>query len=248
MYIYLFINKTNGKKYVGQTITEPDTRFERHKSSANRQSFRGKQMIAYAICKYGWNGFTRHVLEVCESQEELDAGETYWINHYNCIAPNGYNLQAGGSGGSRGRVISSETRKKISDAGIGRKMSQEALLKSAIGRTGLKRSEEAKRKMSEAAKGSTRTLTDEQRLKKAETAKRVHVGSKRPEEAKQKMRDAAKNRKPVSEETRAKMSANMVRRNAEKRALKQTVPPSLLTQQTERASLIAASAAALTPG
>lgn len=198
-------------------------------------------MIAHAIKKYGWDGFTRHVLEVCETQEELDQAETYWIKHYNCIAPFGYNLQEGGSGGSRGRVITEETRQKLARAMIGRKMSPEALLKSAAGRTGLKRSEETKRKMSEVAKGCTRTLTDEQREMKAEIVRKHHIGTKRSEETKQKMRDAAKNKKPVSEETRAKMSANMVRRNAEKRAQRQ-----LASQEIKQSQLLLEEQSALT--
>lgn len=51
--------------------------------------------IHAAFRKYGIENFSFEVIEECLS-EELDIREAYWIKELNTMAPNGYNLTAGG--------------------------------------------------------------------------------------------------------------------------------------------------------
>jgi group I intron endonuclease len=194
MHIYLFINKTNNKMYVGQSVQEPDARFKAHKSNAKSETYRDKQAITRAIHKYGWDGFTRHVLEVCESQEAMNLAETYWVAHYNCMSPLGYNLTTGGgnfgkqsaetiekrAAAHRGRKCSDATRKKMSESKLGKVISEdhrrkcaENFRKAAEQNTGVPLSEETKEKLRQAMKGrkpSAAAFSDECRGKMASAA------------------------------------------------------------------------------
>ena len=105
--IYLITNLLNGKKYVGQT-TNLKRRIRQHK--------RGDLCIDKAIQKYGWENFTLEVLEECESPEQLHEREIFWIAHFNCMSPNGYNLT---EGGSSTWICSSETHDKMSTSKTG---------------------------------------------------------------------------------------------------------------------------------
>ena len=44
--------------------------------------------------------FTVEVIEECETQEQLNEREIFWIAHFDCMAPKGYNCTSGGEGGS----------------------------------------------------------------------------------------------------------------------------------------------------
>lgn len=90
--IYIAVNRVNGKAYVGQTISTPKQRMWRHYFNAPFGLF------GRALRKHGTNNFDCAVLERCSSKEALDIRETYWISHLSTIAPNGYNLAAGGRG------------------------------------------------------------------------------------------------------------------------------------------------------
>lgn len=74
MYIYLIRHKDSGKCYVGQMIKAPDVRFQQHKYRATYGGYTWKSAIADAIRKYGWDSFSRHVLQVCETREKLPGG------------------------------------------------------------------------------------------------------------------------------------------------------------------------------
>lgn len=117
MYIYMLRNSLNDKAYIGQTIKEPNERFARHLRYSRREADRQRMPIAAAIHKYGWDNFTKHVLEVCESSEQLNTAEIRWINHYKSIAPFGYNLRPGGDG--RG-AMHELTKQKLANAATGR--------------------------------------------------------------------------------------------------------------------------------
>ena len=86
--IYLITNLLNDKKYVGQTTRTLEERFAEH---AKADSLLGK-----AIQKAGVENFTIEVIEQCETQEELDKRETFWIANMDCKHPKGYNCTSGG--------------------------------------------------------------------------------------------------------------------------------------------------------
>lgn len=90
--IYLLTNKLDGMKYVGQTTRTVEERFKEHEWCKTSH-------IGNAIRKYGKNNFTKEILEECENQEQLNEREIFWIAHFNCRYPNGYNHTEGGEGG-----------------------------------------------------------------------------------------------------------------------------------------------------
>lgn len=88
--IYLITCLVNGKKYVGVTTRSLKERLREHRN--------GNQCIDRAIRKYGWENFTVEVLEECNSKQELDERERFWIIELDCKVPNGYNVADGGEG------------------------------------------------------------------------------------------------------------------------------------------------------
>lgn len=88
--IYKITNLLNGKIYIGQTI-HPERRWIEHKQKARHEQ--EKFPIHLAIEKYGEENFS---FEVIEWTEDYDNEERRLIKEYNSIAPNGYNIGAGG--------------------------------------------------------------------------------------------------------------------------------------------------------
>ena len=161
MYIYLIRNKESGKCYVGQTTQQPDRRFKGHLSMAKRvlegRSDR-RMLIANAINKHGLDAFSRHILEICPTREKLGEAEDRWIKFYNSLAPNGYNLRAGGLH-NNGAGVSEETRQRMRE--------------SAIRRGSVPMSSETRRKMSESKRGRKFTPEHREKLSKAHSNVRL---------------------------------------------------------------------------
>ncbi len=115
-HIYIITGPSN-KKYVGQTVCIRSGRIkhgylERWKEHI-KNSKKDKNGCAYlenAIKIYGEEKFKIELIEEIEI-DKLDEMECYWINFYNTIAPNGYNLM---SGGRIGRIQNELTKDKIS--------------------------------------------------------------------------------------------------------------------------------------
>ena len=142
--IYVIINLLNGMRYVGQTRQRLKKRMYQH-SKAN-------SYIGNAIRHHGWKNFTVEVLEECDTPEQLNEREKFWIAYFNCKHPNGYNLTDGGEG-SPGCVDSDETRAKKSAAQTGKKLSDEHRAKIGASNTGKHPTAEARTKMSTAHLG-----------------------------------------------------------------------------------------------
>ncbi len=118
----------SGKKYVGCTSTELEKRFRQGRGYSNNTRFWAD------ICTYGWDNFEHEVLYSDLTENEALEIECQLINEWNLLDPEfGYNLrdlEAGFSDASRqamsdarrgnnnchGRVLSEETKKKISDS------------------------------------------------------------------------------------------------------------------------------------
>jgi hypothetical protein len=140
--IYVCQNRANGKMYVGQTIRSLEKRMWGHCNDALRGS---SQAFHKALIKYGREGFDVYVAACCETRAELNRAEEFWIVKLKSLAPNGYNLTTGGGG----PVPTAEVRRKMSDAGKGKKQSPEWIKKRFESRKGWKHSEETKAKLSE---------------------------------------------------------------------------------------------------
>lgn len=89
--VYKILNIKNGHIYIGITTTLLKNRWSSHKCESSTCTYLHK-----AIKKYGETAFIVEELASADSKENLEFLETYFINFYNCIAPNGYNLTTGG--------------------------------------------------------------------------------------------------------------------------------------------------------
>lgn len=91
--IYRITNKINNKIYIGQTTQGLQVRWARHVISARNKA--DNYVFHNAINKYGPENFITEVLEYC-TPEELNEREKYYIELYNSLVPNGYNIRLGG--------------------------------------------------------------------------------------------------------------------------------------------------------
>jgi group I intron endonuclease len=106
MIVYKITNKINGKCYIGQTRQKLSDRWIHHCSVSS-----GCLAIKSAIDKYGKNNFTIEQIYKAYSISDLNKKEAKFINKFNTLAPNGYNLKTGGNSPR----YSEESRKKMSD-------------------------------------------------------------------------------------------------------------------------------------
>lgn len=96
--IYRYVSPS-GKSYIGQTCKTLDER-----AGYKGQHYKECPAFWRAIEKYGWDNFSREILEDGLEGEELDKKEQYYIHKFNSIVPNGYNIKDG---------IANQFRKKI---------------------------------------------------------------------------------------------------------------------------------------
>jgi len=119
--IYKITNLTNGKLYIGQTVSHilnhkryrpygRERRFRCHISEAFSQKKNQSHYLNNAIRKYGVDNFSVELLEYCETNNS-DNREIHYINKYNSIFPNGYNLKNGGHYFTH----SDESKKRVSN-------------------------------------------------------------------------------------------------------------------------------------
>lgn len=88
-YIYKTTNLINNKQYIGKHYGQLD------------DSYIGSGILLQrAIKKYGQNNFKKEILEIVNTEEELNKKEKYYINLFNAIEDNNfYNIAQGGQGG-----------------------------------------------------------------------------------------------------------------------------------------------------
>ena len=125
--VYIHINKSNNKRYVGITSWKPEDRWG---NNGNRY-YKDEQPVFYnAIQKYGWDGFEHIIYAECLTEDEAKQMEIELIALYktNCKKYDnpsyGYNMTDGGEG-SAGRVCSEDTKQKIRIKALGRTWSEE---------------------------------------------------------------------------------------------------------------------------
>jgi group I intron endonuclease len=137
MFLYIITNLINKKQYVGIT----NNIAERWK---NHCCGHGARLVWAAIQKYGKENLKFEILFE-GSDEEIKRLECLTIATLDTIAPNGYNLTAGGDGLFN---PCEETRQKISKSLTGKKQSSETIEKRRQALTGKQRTEEQKAKYS----------------------------------------------------------------------------------------------------
>ena len=184
-YIYLIIDLTNWKKYVGQ--------HHYHIEGQLDPNYHGSGHIIRQIYKKRPETLKEVYLKTCYTQEELDEWEKYFIFLYDTLWPNGYNLTEGGGGG----VPCEEIRRKMSNSQKGKPSTFK----------GKHHSEESRRKLSEAQKkyvGEKHQMfgkhhSEETKKKLSDSHKGLLSGEKHPmfgkhhsEETKKKLSDSHK--------------------------------------------------------
>ena len=151
----------NGKVYIGQTGQKPEKRYGR-----DGCKYEGCTAFYNAIQKYGWDNIEHEILCNDLTLEEANIKEAEFIQLYQSYNRKyGYNLRLGGNNGTHseetkikmskwqiGKVLSDETRKKISEKRIGQKDSIETRLKKSGSQKGKKLSDEAIQKLVNAHK------------------------------------------------------------------------------------------------
>ena len=149
-YIYKTTNLINGKIYIGQ-----------HKANRFDIKYKGSgKILLQAFHKYGKNNFSCHIIEWCNSKQELNIKEKFWIKFFHTQNPNiGYNITSGGEGTENYRH-STETIQKIKNSNKGKKRSLETCKNISNSHKGIKscmkgkhHSEETKQKISIANTG-----------------------------------------------------------------------------------------------
>lgn len=89
-FIYQTTNKLNNKRYIGLCTHENPILNE-----SKKQYLGSGKIIKNAIKRYGRKNFSRKILEVCFTKEELNAAEIKWIRE---LQPE-YNITPGGLAG-----------------------------------------------------------------------------------------------------------------------------------------------------
>ncbi len=154
-YIYRTTNLINGKIYIGKKKGEFT---EKYKGSG--------KYLKNAINKYGWDNFKVEVIEYCETLDIQNEREKYWIAYYRNQNVEMYNIANGGDGGdifsclpkeqlqeikdyigycnksgicgNKGKHLSEEHKRKISESNKGKKLTPEHIEKSRIAHKGQK--------------------------------------------------------------------------------------------------------------
>lgn len=201
--IYLYVNKINNHKYIGQT-KDFNKRHKQHIGEYNN-----KYPIDKAFNKYGENNFDIIILkENLSSQCLLNFWECYYIDKFNCLDNGNYNLSSGGSNGNnfanktkeemelfkqnmskikRGTIISDETKNKISKTMKekygenhwmnGRNLSEETKIKIGESQKGKIQTDGTKKKISNSHKGKVLSNDHKQKLSNAKNDKKQKIVS-----------------------------------------------------------------------
>ena len=161
--IYKITNKISRKVYIGQSKKSLAWKKSKYLSSS------AKDHIALCLKAEGKENFEWKVIKEFEniSQDELDDLERFYIKKYRSTDKRfGYNLD---SGGGKGKKLSPETRKKMSDAHRGEKRSPETRKKIGDALRGEKLSPETRKKIGDAHRG--KKCSPETRKKMSESRK-----------------------------------------------------------------------------
>ena len=211
MIVYLLLNTVNCKGYVGQHKGDSISgRWNKQLDGANTHLHAAKE-------KYGVRAFTREILGVVTTQEELTHLEKLWILTLRTYDPDyGYNMTKGGEGG---QVLTEEVRKRMSVSGHSRwdRVTEEEdatrRTKIATSLTGIERSKETRRRIS-----ASRTGKSYGKQKPESVTKRAatHTGMKRSPAAIANMVEGQRIRRekegPMPAEQREKISKTLTGR------------------------------------
>lgn len=186
MIIYMATNRLDGKEYVGQTINNLKQRRNEHIGASLNK--RDNNYFHSAIRKHGPENFDWEIIQECNSIDQLNRLEIFYIGYYDTFG-NGYNLTNGG----KNILASEETKKRISDAVKGQNnpfygKTHSILSREKITEAGKNRgpvSDETRKKMSDAQRGENnanygKTMSDAQKKKLSKAQKGKYMGKNNP--------------------------------------------------------------------
>lgn len=134
--IYCIENLINNKKYIGLS-RDIKKRLKEHELKL-RTNIHSNRHLNDSFNMYGEEFFKFYILEVCK-ENQLNDREIYYISLYNTTNNNlGYNMLTGG-GGTSGRIVTQETRDKMSKTRKGMVFSKERNLRVSIAKKGEKK-------------------------------------------------------------------------------------------------------------
>lgn len=156
-FIYQILNIKSNKCYIGQSRQKnPICRWTQHKHQAFTKMSTHSALYD-AMRSYGVEFFTFNIISSDINDDDLNNKEEEYINLFNSLVPNGYNIRIGGSHTPH----SEETRKKIGEKSKGRQAT-----------LGQKRTEEQKRNIGNASRG--RRVGEERREKQRNSINQWH--------------------------------------------------------------------------
>jgi len=206
-YVYIITNLLNGQQYVGDHST----------NNLDDGYLGGGILITRARKKYGRENFKKEILEFFETKQEAFDAQKGWINEYNTVRPNGYNISpAGGtqchggysneirekiSGSVKKKIRENpDYRRKISEANLGKKQSSEAIEKRVSKFRGIPRSGETKKKIGNANRGIKHSTQSRENMSEAHKGQKAwNKGITQSEETKRKLRECNLGKKQSSE-------------------------------------------------
>lgn len=85
-FFYKITCNKNGKSYIGRT-NNPTRRIEEHLTAC------GSNLLLYDLVEYSWREFTFCIVGLVSPATDLDEIEDSYINKYDSLTPNGYNMR-----------------------------------------------------------------------------------------------------------------------------------------------------------
>lgn len=207
--IYKITNNLNGKIYIGKHQT----------LDANDSYYGSGNAIKAAIKKHGKENFTKEILFIFQTEEEMNNKEKELITEEFVLREDTYNLGVGGEGGAhfKGKKHSEETIEKIKNAWKDDEIRAKIIAGSSkAGKMskGRKLSDTARKNMS---KGNKKPMTDETKEKISESLKLFN--RKNPDHLKNKPK---RKRKPLSAETKEKLKQRQLERWSKQKQISNT--------------------------
>ena len=155
-----------GKIYIGQSI-DIYVRFNNYKKLKCKSQLR----IYNSFIKYGVDNHIFKIIEEC-SLDLLNERERYWQDYYDVLNKNGLNCNLVSTNDLH-KVLSEETKLKISNSLIGFKHTQESKDKISKGLIGRPVSKETRNKISESNKNKNFSIERRQRISNALKGRKI---------------------------------------------------------------------------
>lgn len=137
--IYAIVNKINNKMYIGSAVILQKR--EKEHFLALRKGLHANRYLQFSFNKYGADTFEFKILETIIDEAILIEREQYWMDFYNTVAPNGYNLKPFAYN-NLGLITSEEAKEKNRQKHLGKKLSEETKAKMSAVRKGRKQNPE----------------------------------------------------------------------------------------------------------